>query len=85
MELLQKLGDHKSDPHFYDTSLLYENDLEMMNCVADHIAEKVKEGPPPEGASDEEKESWRCHLMTYGYDPLRERKGKQYYNIRWSE
>ena len=68
IELLDKVGERKSDPHAYELSLLYEADLQQMHQITEYVRCKIE----TQQAQHFDKDSLeRYHLMNCGYDPLK--------------
>lgn len=75
IELLEKVGERKEDPHAYELSLLYEGDLEQMHQISEYVRCHTAAAPAPGASgvaeSDADRALRRWHLMHCGHDPLK--------------
>ena len=68
IELLEKVKEHKTDPHAYDLSLIYEADLQQMHQMTQYIKCHIESGQIPDIMQ-------RYRLMHCGYDPFKAKSG----------
>lgn len=64
IELLEKVGERKADPHAYELSLLYEADRQQMHQITEYIHCQTEQAQQADSLQ-------RYHLMNCGYDPLK--------------
>lgn len=73
IELLDKVGERRDDPHAYPLSLLYEGDLEQMFQISEYVRCHSVAAPGASGVaeSDADRDLRRWHLMNCRHDPLK--------------